>query len=166
QAGRDVKAETYSAGRARVITYCGDALGQCEFSPARSPGEGLPVITVDEEIYRRLPALLIATVDKFAQMPWNGRTQMLFGQVTGYCPRHGFRSPCIEDTDSHPAGRHGHAAVRSVAHGPLRPPDLIIQDELHLISGPLGSLVGLYETAVDQLCSWKIGGRTIRPKLI
>ena len=29
-------------------------------------------MVVDEEIYRRLPALLIATVDKFAQMPWNG----------------------------------------------------------------------------------------------
>jgi hypothetical protein len=164
--GRNVKAETYAAGRARVITYCGDALGACEFSPAKSPGEGLPVVTVDEEIYRRLPALLIATVDKFAQMPWNGRTQMLFGQVTGYCPRHGFRSPCLDDADSHPAGRGGQPAVRSVAHGPLRPPDLIIQDELHLISGPLGSLVGLYETAVDQLCSWIVAGQTVRPKLI
>ena len=164
--GRDVKAETFGNGRARVFTFCGDALGACDFSAAKAPGEGLPVVTVDEEIYRRLPDLLIATVDKFAQLPWNGKTQMLFGQVTGECPRHGFRSPCMDDSDSHPASRFGHPAVKSITHGPLRPPDLIIQDELHLISGPLGSLVGLYETAVDQLCSWTYKGKTVRPKVI
>lgn len=98
-------------------------------------------------------------------MPWNGATQMLFGQVDKKCSRHGFRSPDLEDKDQHRAVGNFPSA-RSVPHGPLRPPDLIIQDELHLISGPLGTLVALYESVVDRLSTWEVDGKLVRPKVV
>jgi hypothetical protein len=149
----------------RCVTYCGDNLGRCAFTERNAPKEGLPVMVVDEEIYRRPPSLLIATVDKFAQMPWNGQTEMLFGRVTEVCDRHGFLSPEVDDAKFHPA-RNNLPSVKNRPHGHLRPPDLIIQDELHLISGPLGSMVGLYESAVDELCCWEVDNKKVRPKVV
>ena len=162
--GRHMRVESFASGVGRTLTYCGDRLGTCPFSQRQSPGEGLPVLVVDEEIYRRLPALLIATVDKFAQMPWNGAVQMLFGRVQSRCDRHGFAASELGDTDHKRRGAQPATKLRD--HDPVRPPDLIIQDELHLISGPLGTLTGLYETAVDSLCAWTVDGQVVRPKVI
>ena len=90
-------------------------------------GARLPIWTIDEEVYRHTPSLLIGTVDKFAQIVRKLDTRVLFGRGTTHTP-----------------------------------PDLIIQDELHLISGPLGSIAGLYEVAIDELCRRD----AIRPKII
>ncbi len=118
---------------------------------AFSSEDRLPIVVVDEEIYRRLPAFMIATVDKFANVPWEGRAGAFFGHVD--------RSDAI--------GFYG-AAERGGTKLPaeLRPIDLIIQDELHLISGPLGTVAGLYETAFDLLAARKINGEWRGPKIV
>lgn len=86
----------------------------------------LPVFTVDDDIYREQPTLLIGTVDKFAQIVRKKEINKLFSITSGH------------------------------------PPDLILQDELHLISGPLGTLVGLYEVAIDRMFT----RNGISPKII
>ncbi len=155
----------------RTQIFCGDPFGQCPFTEIASGREGIPVVTVDEDLYRLLPDLVIATADKFAQLPLQGPLHLLFGRVSSRCTRHGYRSVELdrytdrEERDSHKATRLQPAAS-TVPCGPLRPPDLIIQDELHLISGPLGTLVGLYETAIDDLASWTVAGTTVRPKVV
>jgi hypothetical protein len=74
-----------------------------------------PVFTVDDDVYRERPTLLIGTIDKFALITTKRDVADLF------------------------------------SFGTAQSPDLIIQDELHLISGPLGTIAGIYETAFDWL---------------
>ncbi len=80
---------------------------------------------VDESIYESPPTLLLGTVDKFAMIPWKPAAGNLFG----------FRK---NDTKN----------IHRIC-----PPELIIQDELHLIAGPLGTMVGQYEIMVQTLCN-------------
>lgn len=128
---------------------------QCEFCAANN-AEGIPVVFVDEQVYRQLPSFLIGTVDKFAMIPWRGETGKLFGKVNGRLGGHFYNAT---DAKTLPKG------ATPLPEGAL-PPELIVQDELHLISGPLGTMVGLYETAVDFLSSRENEGKLIRPKVI
>ncbi len=120
----------------------------CDFTRDRA----LPIVAVDEPIYRRLPAFLIATVDKFAALPWVGPA----GAILGGADRH-------DKSGFYGAAEPG-KGTRLAA--PLPPPDLVIQDELHLISGPLGTMAGLYEAAIEALCVREIDGRSVKPKVV
>ena len=173
--GREIVAETdcrYDSRLARFLVFCGNA-EECRFTERHTGGEGIPVVTVDEEIYRLVPSFVIATIDKFAQLPWNGATTTLFGQVESRCERHGYRNADLDQShrshwverDSHQ--RLGeHPAAKTVPAMRLRPPDLIVQDEMHLVTGPLGTMAGLYEAAVDRLATWNYGGQAVRPKIV
>lgn len=155
-------------GQRRIFVYCGDDLARCPFAKGGAVSEGLPVLTVDEEIYRLTPAFVIATVDKFARLAREGEAAALFGYISRRCGRHGYvhtdYAPC--QVGSHPA-KDGLSAATVAPVGRLRPPDLIIQDELHLITGALGTAVGLFEVAIETLCSWdQPGGGPVRPLII
>ena len=136
----------------RAAVYCDGK--DCIFTEAKRPAQGLPVLFVDEQIYQELPDFLVATVDKFAMLPWRGEAGMLFGCATHLAGRraYGVMHDAPKDATKLPEG--------------LLPPELVIQDELHLISGPLGTMVGLYEAAVDYLSERMIDGVRRAPKVV
>ncbi|RLE47819.1 MAG: helicase, partial [Candidatus Methanomethylicota archaeon] len=129
----------------------------------------IPALVVDEQIYHRIPCLLISTVDKFARPPFEPRAAAIFGNVEyhhcifGYYRRGKGLHYSNQDNNGHPSPTGKGNNRYYVTVEPFDPPDLILQDELHLIEGPLGSLVGIYETAVDFLCSESNG---YKPKYI
>ncbi len=141
--------------RQRTIIWCPNS--SCEFSAEKSGSEGLPVVVVDDEIYRTCPSFLVATVDKFARLPFKGETRALFGMRNRFSPTYGHITEAHGDSVGSRKLRDARPAPR------LLPPELIIQDELHLISGPLGTMVGLYEAAVDYATSIMPEGATRIP---
>lgn len=117
----------YEEAGGTVRISCTDTT--CEFS------SGLPLYVIDEDIYEHRPAIVIGTVDKFAQLAWRSDARSLFG---------------LGDDGEHR----------------VSPPGLIIQDELHLISGPLGSMVGLYESVIEEFCVDRRRESPARPKIV
>ncbi len=129
----------------------------------------VPAWTVDEQIYARTPSMVIATVDKFARLAFEPRAASLFGNVERHNEHLGFyRRWCAPLGPSAPPTdpREDPISGRNVQVARFRPPDLVLQDELHLIEGPLGSMVGIYETAIDVLASMSSGSGRTRAKYI
>lgn len=143
-----------------VVISCSNY--SCDFARSRSP-RGIPVLFVDDQIYKEPPSFLIATVDKFAMVPWRAQAGQLFGKVKArfgeFCFGHG-------NTEKIPSRA---ANIVELPDG-YRPPDLIVQDELHLISGPLGTMVGLFESAIEELCAREVqsanGTVKVLPKIV
>lgn len=160
-----VKSYFIDTERERMVVSC--PRKECEFhSPRGRPDRSIPTLLVDDDIYHFCPTLLLATADKFARLPWKPQTMALFGRVDRHCLKHGYLTPADDHPASHRAGK-GQPVIPVRNCTPFLPPELIIQDELHLISGPLGTLTGLYETAIDALCMRAgAGGGSVRPKVI
>ena len=162
--GKKILKENYviSPEEKSVKIFCGN--DNCYFT--QSKGRNIPVYLVDGEIYSKCPTVVISTVDKFARLPWSEDTGLLFGRTNRVCERCGHVA--IGNT-KHP-GRHNKTATLPAAsvHSckPFYPPELIIQDELHLITGPLGTIYGGYEAVVEEMCCISKGDKKIHPKYI
>lgn len=148
--------DTYRIAGQRMLINCDNL--ECDFSAGKG---GLPVLAVDEEIYNRLPAFIVATVDKFAALPRKGEIGRFFDHVDRIESADNLQHLTFLGADAPGTGR-----LLDPQRQCLPPPDLIIQDELHLISGPLGTIAGLYEAVIDRLASRKINGRLRGPKII
>ena len=116
----------------------------------------LPVFITDDEIYRYLPSILVATVDKLATVAFNPHFSHLSHGPAHRCPNHGFitfrqgsrteprclaRQYCV-------LGPRDWIPV--TAYDPA--PALVIQDELHLLAEELGTFAAHYETLWQHLC--------------
>lgn len=166
--GAELRKKDYFAFRKKRRVLVGCSRSGCDFHRTKNP-EGIPAVFSDEEIYRLLPTLLIGTVDKFARMPWVAETQTLMGNVKGQTEHWGFVSQGADDTTegwTKQVLQSNSSTAHIVDNRKLLPPELIIQDELHLISGPLGTMVGSYETAIDYLATREVDGKKIGPKVV
>ncbi|MBL77241.1 MAG: hypothetical protein CL763_10030 [Chloroflexi bacterium] len=130
--------------------------------PHHSSSIPISAFTVDTQVYAKCPTFLLSTADKFARIPFMHQASSIFGNVDTFHNIFGygrdqngtvtrkqiFRTPIDTDKKQLTLDSKDFTAVK-----PFNPPNLIIQDELHLIEGPLGSMVGIYEMVVDILCS-------------
>jgi hypothetical protein len=153
----------YEANLRLVSHFCTNA--KCSGGSGR-----LPIFVVDDDVYRYLPTIVVATVDKLAQLGQNQRFANLLGRFDLVCHQHGAsfkgvnRSICSAAGDFALGTRADKCGDATVSYGPFRDPgpSLLVQDELHLLSEELGTFDAHYETAAMELSRslghqpWKI----------
>lgn len=102
--------------------------------------DALPLMIVDEEIYRYLPSVIVSTIDKMAAVGLNARFKTLFGQVKAKCPIHGYSV-----SDKCQCGTECRLGMIPVSRLKDPAPTLFIQDEMHLVNESLGTFDAHYE---------------------
>lgn len=146
-----------------VSVYCSDKM--CMYYKYKPSNKmKIPVYLVDEEIYAKCPTIILSTVDKFARLPWDVNTNALFGRVDRVCSRDGYVAIGADHSRHNRTEELPTSTLSPIK--PFLPPELIIQDELHLITGPLGTIYGAYETVIEDLCSYSLGTKKIKPKYV
>jgi len=128
QKNYSIQERAWSNGRPTLHVSCENS--ECPFN------DELPFTCIDEDIYLNPPTILLSTADKFIQIAYNKAANSIkfnnqYDLIDGskYTIR---RMLGFEKSENGPP-----------------PPELIIQDELHLLTGPLGTIAGLFETALD-----------------
>ncbi len=159
--GKKLEEENFNIDieRKSIEIYCSDK--DCMFFNSKKNRIQIPVYMVDEEIYDKCPTIILSTVDKFARLPWDVNTNALFGRVDRKCSRHGYVAIGVEHKNRHNKTNTLPASTLTNIR-PFLPPELIIQDELHLITGPLGTIYGAYETIIEEMCTYD----GIKPKYV
>ncbi|MDY2598241.1 MAG: helicase, partial [Eubacteriales bacterium] len=158
--GKPLKEENFNIDidRKSIEIYCSDK--DCQFYRYKNARIPIPVYMVDEEIYGKCPTIILSTVDKFARLPWDVNTNALFGRVDRKCSRDGYVAIGAEHARHNRTNSLPSSTLENIR--PFLPPELIIQDELHLITGPLGTVYGAYETIIENMCVHE----GIRPKYV
>ena len=105
----------------------------------------LPLMIVDNEIYRYLPSVVVSTIDKMAMLGTTNEFRMLFGQVKKFCPVHGFscQSRCLVEREG------CKEPLKNIKNLKDPIPTLFIQDEMHLVKESLGTFDAHYESFVN-----------------
>ena len=103
----------------------------------------LPLLIIDDEIYRYLPSLVICTIDKMAALGLNSDFKAMLGGVKTHCKVHGY------SVTSSCSCQKCHEPVASVGKLKDPIPTLFIQDEMHLVKESLGTFDAHYEAFID-----------------